>query len=72
MTLMRVYTTQENPLGYYRLFKRVFSLIQEKTGESIKFHYLHQAGFRSIVTDMDTKQREGKYFLSIYKALIKY
>lgn len=63
MTLLRVFTDQDSKEGYARLFFRVFTLVSEVTGRPFQFHYLHGAGLKTIVVDMDTKQFTG---LGIY------
>ena len=56
---MRVFTDQETTEGYYLLFKRVFTLIQKVTGQSIEFNSIHANGIYGIIVDMDTKQYTG-------------
>ncbi|BCR90382.1 uncharacterized protein ACHE_60268A [Aspergillus chevalieri] len=59
ITLVRVFTNQESPIGYYRLFKRVFQVIANVTGQSVCFWHIHQEGFQGIICDMDNKQTSG-------------
>lgn len=61
MTLLRVFTDQDSKEGYARLFFRVFTLVSEVTGRPFQFHYLHGAGLKTIVVDMDTKQFTGMF-----------
>lgn len=64
ITLLRIFTTEESTMGYYLLFKRVFSLIQQITQKPVYFDPIHGSGIYGIIVDMDTKQYTGKYFLS--------
>ena len=50
---------QESVEMYYRMFTRVFSLIEERLQTSVHWQYLHGDGFAAMVMDMDTKQLPG-------------
>ncbi|PGG96334.1 hypothetical protein AJ80_09842 [Polytolypa hystricis UAMH7299] len=58
-TLCRVFTGQESPEGYYRLFKHVFDIVQRLTRKEATFYYLHGVGFRALLMDMCNKQMAG-------------
>lgn len=59
ITLLRVFTSEDSTAGYYRLFKRAFSLVKKVTGKDIKFDPIHGCGIHGIILDMDTKQYTG-------------
>jgi hypothetical protein len=45
---------------YYKMFKRVFDLIERKYGYPVRWQHLHGEGFAAMIMDMDTKQLPGK------------
>ena len=59
MTFCRIYTEQENLIGYYRLFKRAFETVSRLTGREVRFRHLHGDGINALAMDMDTKQTAG-------------
>jgi hypothetical protein len=67
ITLMRVFTNQETTIGYYLLFKRVFTLVEKITGQPVEFNSIHGNGISGIIVDMDSKQYTGR---SIFKQLL--
>jgi hypothetical protein len=44
---------------YYRLFTRVFELIEQRFGFVVRWQHIHGEGFSAMVMDMDTKQLPG-------------
>ena len=44
---------------YQRLFSRAFTLIYRITRQQVRFHHLHNQGFKAVVMDMDSKQLKG-------------
>ena len=67
-TLFRVFTDRESPNAYEFIFSRVFYLVQKVTNEAVRFHYLHNKGFKAIVTDMCPNQMTGivYYFILLF------
>lgn len=45
---------------YYQLFTRVFRLIEERFGFTVRWQHIHGEGFGALVMDMDTKQLPGR------------
>ena len=60
MTFCRVYTNHNSKEMYTTLFRRVFTLIRERTGIEIQWRHIHGTGIRYVVGDMDGKQCYGK------------
>lgn len=60
VTLLCVYTNQESTRGYYLLFKQVFEVFKDITGQPVQFYSIHLSGINAIVVDMDTRQYTGK------------
>jgi hypothetical protein len=50
----------ESAFSYKLLFTRVFQLIADIQGSTTQFFYLHNRGFKAIITDMYAKQMSGK------------
>jgi hypothetical protein len=59
MTFCRIYTEQENPVGYYRLFKRAFETVSRLAEREVRFRHLHGDGINALGMDMCTKQAAG-------------
>jgi hypothetical protein len=65
-TLGRVFTTQDTREGYYRLFKRLYQLLQRITNSRPPIRVINGYGLDVVVTDMCTKQYFGKETSSRY------
>jgi len=65
-TLLRVIVNQESVEMYYRMFTRVFSLIEERLQVVIHWQHLHGDGFAAMVMDMDTKQLPGECVTNMF------
>ncbi|KAN0067108.1 hypothetical protein V8E54_014755 [Elaphomyces granulatus] len=59
ITLCRVFTEQEDPAGYCRLFQRAFEVVSQLTGKQVRFRHIHGGGINDLGLDMDTKQTKG-------------
>ena len=59
MTFVRVYVNYQSTEMYATLFREVFRVVSELTGQEIKWQHLHQSGFSCIVMDMDAMQMSG-------------
>ena len=46
--------------GYRLMFQRLFKLVENVLETQVRWHHLHNSGFKAIVTDMDSKQFSGK------------
>lgn len=69
-TLCRVFTTQDTRLGYYRLFKRVYALLERITKSRPAIRVIDGSGLDVIVADMCAKQYFGKlsrYLADVYQ-----
>jgi hypothetical protein len=42
------------------MFQRLFKLVENVLETQVRWHHLHNSGFKAIVTDMDSKQFSGK------------
>ncbi|KAJ5439313.1 uncharacterized protein N7458_010311 [Penicillium daleae] len=58
-TLCRVFTTQDTRLGYYRLFKRVYTLLERITRVRPPMRIIDGFGLDMVVADMCAKQYFG-------------
>jgi hypothetical protein len=59
-TLARVFTIFDTREGYYRLFKRVYNLLQRITNSRPRIRVIDRYSLNVIVTDIYTKQYFGK------------
>lgn len=59
MTFVRVFVNYQSTEMYTTLFREVFRIIGEQTGQPVKWQHLHQSGFGCIVMDMDSMQMSG-------------
>ena len=68
MTFVRVYVNLDTSKMYQYLFKRVFDLIQERTGLRNHWYHIHKKGHTAIIMDMDLKLSTGKnlYLILLY------
>jgi hypothetical protein len=48
------------------MFKRVFSIIEERLQTPVHWQHLHGDGFAAMVMDMDTKQLPGESIINIF------
>jgi len=65
-TLLRVIVNQESVDMYYKMFTRVFCIIEKRLNTPIHWQHLHGDGFAALVTDMDTKQLPGKSIGNVF------
>lgn len=59
ITLCRVFTEQEDPAGYCRLFTRAFEAVSKLTGKPVRFRHIHGGGINALGLDMCNKQMKG-------------
>lgn len=61
MTFIRVFVNQDSTEMFTRLFKKVFAIFEELIGYKVQWFHLHNAGFKTMVMDMDAKQFSGMF-----------
>ena len=50
----------ETHAAYQVMFNRVFSLVEQVTGQPLRWQHLHKAGFQAVVMDMGGAQLKGE------------
>lgn len=66
MTLARIYMNHESAIGYERVFRHFFNLIELRIGRPLRWQTIHGNGIKAISMDMDTKQYPGKVLSQTY------
>ena len=59
LTFARVFTNHTTTLAYERIFKALFDLIRNITGDGPIIQHIHGQGWGCIVADLDVAQARG-------------
>ncbi len=59
LTVARIYSNSETRETYKKMWSGLWDLIEQITGEQIKFKFMHGSGIRAIVVDGSKPQIQG-------------